>query len=74
MAYRVRIFLRHPDDIVGDYMGEKSLPEPPQTNHSVKFEHNGGVTTGTVERISPIDWIPESDLVPTVYVVQDFEA
>ena len=71
MAYRVRIFLRRPDQNAGRYIGERYLKDMPRLRGRVAFQLGDTVQAGTVERIVPDSWQPVSELVPTVHVLQD---
>jgi hypothetical protein len=71
MAHRVRIFLRHGDQIAGRYIGERDLREAPRLDARVAFEHQERMKTGKVERIVPTDWRPDSALIPSVHVVEE---
>ncbi len=71
MAYRVRIFLRRPDQTAGRYIGERFLHSVPRLHGRVAFQLGGGVQSGMVERIVPTDWQPASEFIPTIHVVQD---
>jgi hypothetical protein len=73
MAYRVRIFLRRPDQNAGRYLGERYLRDMPRVRGRVAFESGDAVQTGMVERIVPDNWQPVSELIPTVHVLQDVE-
>ena len=48
MAHRVRIFLRHGDQIAGRYIGERDLREAPRLDGRIAFEHEGRMKTGKV--------------------------
>ena len=71
MAHRVRIFLRHWDQISGRYIGEHLLPQVPRLGGRIAFEHEGRMKTGKVESIVPRDWRPDSALIPSVHVVEE---
>ena len=71
MAYRVRIFLRRPDQNAGRYIGERFLREVPRLHGRVAFQLGDMVQAGTVERIVPDSWQPASELIPTVHVLED---
>jgi hypothetical protein len=73
MAHRVRIFLRRPDQSAGRYIGERYLREIPRLRGRVAFKLGNAVQAGTVERIVPDNWQPDSELIPTVHVLQDAE-
>jgi hypothetical protein len=73
MAYRVRIFLRRPDQNAGGYIGERYLRDMPRVRGRVTFESGDVVQTGMVERIVPENWQPASELIPTVHVLEDVE-
>ena len=71
MAHRVRIFLRHGDQIAGRYIGERDLRVVPRLNGPIAFEHQERMKTGKVERIVPTDWRPNTALIPSVHVVEE---
>ena len=71
MAYRVRIFLRRPDQNTERYVGEKLIREMPRARGRIAFELEDGLVAGTVERIVPDSWQPASELIPTVHVLLD---
>jgi len=73
MACRVRIFLRHRDQIAGTYIGERWLREPPRPGKRIAVQLESSVLAGTVERIVPGSWQPSSELIPTIHVLQDVE-
>src|SRR5438874_5520110 len=56
MAYRVRIFLRRPDQNAGRYIGEQYLRDMPRLRGRVAFQLGDTVQAGTVERIVPDSW------------------
>jgi hypothetical protein len=71
MAHRVRIFLRHGDQMTGRYIGERDLQEAPRLEGHIAFEHQGRMKTGKVERIAPTDWRPDTALIPSVHVIEE---
>jgi hypothetical protein len=71
MAYRVRIFLRRPDQSAGLYIGERDLREIPRPRGRVAFQIGDTIEAGMVERIVPDNWQPGSELIPTVHVLKD---
>ena len=71
MAHRVRIFLRHGDQVAGRYVGERDLREAPRLDGRVVFEHEGRMKTGKVELIVPTDWRPDTALIPSVHVLEE---
>ena len=73
MAYRVRIFLRRPDQNAGGYIGERYLRDIPRVRGRVAFHIGDTIEAGIVERIVPDNWQPASELIPTVHVLQDAE-
>jgi hypothetical protein len=74
MNYRVRIFLRRPEQSVGLYVGERCLREIPRLHGFVFFESGAEMQRGKVERIFPHAWDPASELIPTIHVVEASEA
>jgi hypothetical protein len=71
MNHRVRIFLRHDDQISGRYIGEHVLPQAPRIGGRIAFEHEGRMKTGKIESIVPPDWRPDSALIPSVHIVAE---
>jgi len=71
MAHRVRIFLRHGNQIAGRYIGERDLREAPRLDGRIAFEHEGRMKTGKIESIVPPDWRPDSALIPSVHIVAE---
>jgi hypothetical protein len=71
MAYRVRIFLRRRDQSAGRYIGERDLRETPRLRERVAFQIGDTIEAGMIERIVPDNWQPDSELIPTVHVLQN---
>jgi hypothetical protein len=71
MAYRVRIFVRRADQSAGLYIGERDLREIPRPRGRIACHIGDTIRAGTVERIVPDNWQADSELIPTVHVLQD---
>src|SRR5215471_1293426 len=69
--YHVRIFLRRPDQKAGRYIGEHDLEELPRVGTRVAFKQGGRIEAGLVESVIPDNWRPESELIPSVHVLED---
>ena len=70
MAFRARVYLQRPPprtDAI--YLGEIDIDTRPILHSRVRFAHNGQMTVGHIEMLTPLDWF-EKGLIPTVRVVQ----
>jgi hypothetical protein len=70
LAYKVRIYLKRPENGTTWYIGEKELREHPIKGQRVTFEHRGKVETGVVDLIAPENWEGRA-LIPTLTVIQN---
>ena len=68
MGYKVHVYMRQPPNRVAIDVGEAELGLMPGILQQVRFEHQGKVETGLIEKIDPPDW-EKRGKVPDVYVV-----
>jgi hypothetical protein len=68
MGYKVHVYMKQPPSPVAIDVGEVELGVRPTLVQQVRFEHQGKIETGLIERIDPPDWENRS-VVPNVYVV-----